>query len=77
MGRLNVFSNYQVDGAYAHLGQLMIQVFLDTMRIALDSLEYTDDSLRLQFPYNYIEARLKEPPDCLLASLAAMAEISC
>ena len=74
---MNVFSNYQFDGAYAHLGQLTIQVFLDTMRIASESREYTDDSLRLQFPYNYIEARLKEPPNCLLAHLDAMSEISC
>ena len=76
-GRLNVFSNYQVDGAYAHLGQPTIQVFLDAMRIASESLEYTDDPLRLQVPYDYIEARLKEPPDWLLARLAAMASISC
>ena len=77
MGRLNVFSFYQVDGAYTHLGQPTIQVFLDTMRIASESLEYIDDPLRLQVPYDYIEARLKEPPDCLLARLAAMAAISC
>ena len=53
------------------------QVLLDTMRIALESLEYTDDPLHLQIPYDYIEARLKEPPDCLLARLDAMAAISC
>ena len=47
------------------------------MCIALESLEYTDDLLRLQVPYDYIEAQLKEPPDCLLARLAAMAAISC
>ena len=55
-GRLNVFSNYQVDGAYAHLGQPTIRVFLDTMRIASESLEYTDNPIRLQVTYNYIEA---------------------
>ena len=38
-GSLNVFSNYQVDGAYAHLGQPTIQFFLDTMCIASESLE--------------------------------------
>ena len=63
-GRLKVFSNYQVDGDYTHLGQPTIQVsFLDAMCIALESLEYTDDPLRLQVPYDYIEARLKEPLD--------------
>ena len=76
-GHLNVFSNYQVDGAYANLAHPTIQVFLDTMRIALEPLEYTDDPLRLQVPYGYIEARLKEPPDCLLALLDTIAVISC
>ena len=73
-----MFSNYQVDGAYAQLGQPTIQVsFLDAMCIASESLEYTDDTLRLQVPYNYIEARLKEPNDFLLARLDEMAAISC
>ena len=49
-GRFNVFSNYQVDCAYAHFGQPTIPFFLDAMRIASESLEYTDDPLRLQVP---------------------------
>ena len=76
-GRLNVLSNYQVDGAYARLGQKTIQDLIDAMRIASESLEYTDDPLRLQVPYDYIEERIKDPPDCLLARMAAMAAISC
>ena len=70
-----MFSNYQVDSAYAHLGQPTIQVFLDTIRIASDFLVYIDDQLRLQVLYDYIEARLKDPPDFLLARLAAMVSI--
>ena len=51
-GSFNVLSNYQVDGAYAHLGKLTIKVFLDTMCISSESIEYTDDPLRLQMTYD-------------------------
>ena len=64
-----------VDGAYAHLGEQTIQDLVDAMCIASESLEYTDDPLHLQVTYDYIEARLKDPPDFLLARLAAMVAI--
>ena len=70
-----MFSNYQVDGAYAHLGEQTIQDLVDAMCIASESLEYTDDPLHLQVTYDYIEARLKDPPDFLLVRLAAMVAI--
>ena len=47
------------------------------MHIASESYEYTDDPLRLKVPYDYIEAWVKEPPECLLVRLDVMAEISC
>jgi hypothetical protein len=59
---LNVFTSYQVQGAYAHLGQTMNEKVHEALRVAASAI-YFDDPLRMSIPYEYLAKRLPEPPD--------------
>ena len=60
--RHNVYSSYQVHGAYAHVGQNEKQKMLQAVAAASKDI-YFDDPLRLSVPYNYVMKRIPEPPD--------------
>ena len=73
--RLKVWTNYQVQGAYAHLMQRGSNELMDALQHIESPMEYFNDPLRLQVPYEYLEARLIEPPDCIVAKVVAIASI--
>ena len=60
--RQNVYSSYQVHGAFAHVGQNENQKVLQTTAAASKDI-YFDDPLRLSVPYQYFWERIPEPPD--------------
>jgi len=72
--KFNVFSSYQVHGAYAHLHQSTN----DDVSLAIEEasgppLQQIWASLCLAIPYRQISQALFKPPDCCLASLVTIA----
>ena len=71
--KFNVFSSYQVHGAYAHLHQSTN----DDVSLAIEEasgppLKQIWDPLRLAIPYRWISQALFKPPDCCLACLLTL-----
>ena len=75
--RMHCYSFYQVDGAYAHVGQKTNASIAEAIQSASTPiLLYYDDPCRIAVAYNYFAARRPEPPDndflrglaCLLIS---------
>ena len=64
-------SFYQVQGAYAHLNQ-RTEKDLDEAVQAASRIVYYDDPVRLAVPYEFLMARLPEPPDGLLKSALSL-----
>ena len=60
--RHNVFSSYQVHGAFAHVGQNENQKVMNAILHATNYI-YFDNPLRLSVPYESITNRIPEPPD--------------
>jgi len=60
--RHNVFSSYQVQGAFAHLGQNENQKVMYALVHATNYIHF-DDPLRLSVPYEFVTNRIPEPPD--------------
>ena len=60
--RHQVYSTYQVQGAYAHLNQTENQKVQEAIKVASNVI-YFDDPLRLSVPYEYVAKRLPKPPD--------------
>jgi hypothetical protein len=72
--KFNVFSSYQVHGAYAHLHQSSG----DNVSLAIEEasgppLRQVWDPLCLATPYHWITQALFKPPDCCLARLVTIA----
>ena len=74
---LYVHSNYQVQGAYAHLGQQSISDLIEAISFAAKSSQFSDDPLRLQVPYDYIEVRIPKPPDRITSDLIGIMGVAC
>ena len=49
---------------------------MEAISAAKESLEYFDDPLYLQVPYEYVEARIIKPPACIIAKLFAIPILS-
>jgi hypothetical protein len=65
--RLLVSSGYQVHGVYAHLHQHNNKEVADAIADAVGpSLPKVWDPLCFAIPYQYLLAKLFEPPDCSL-----------
>ena len=58
----NIFTSYQVQGAFAHFGQNENQKLMNAITTATNYIHF-DDPLRLSVPYEYIAKRIPEPPD--------------
>ncbi len=72
--KFNVFSSYQVHGAYAHLHQSTNDdVSLVIEEASGPPLQQILDPLCLAIPYWWISQALFEPPDCCLARLVTIA----
>ncbi len=68
--KFNVFSSYQVHGAYAHLHQSTDDDVSSAIEEASGPpLKQIWDPLRLAIPYRWISQALFKPPDCCLARL--------
>ena len=72
--RYNVFSQYQVQGAYAHLMQKENTELMEALQLDAPT-QYFNDPLRLQVPYDFLAARLVKPPDCVVARVIAIMAI--
>lgn len=69
--RHNVFTSYQVDGAWCFLATINKQV-ADSLLEAMDSrtlIPFVDDPFHLAVAYSYVSARITEPPDCAFQTL--------
>ena len=75
--RFNVHSNYQVQGAFAHLGQETVWDLVDAISAATDSIEYINDPYRLQNLYKPIALRIKKSSDCVVENMLALFTIMC
>ena len=74
LSRYNVFSSYQVDGAWCFLATINKQV-ADSLTAAMDSktlIPFFDDPLKLACFYAYVAVRITEPPDCALQTIWAL-----
>ena len=72
--KFNVFSSYQVHGAYAHLHQSTDDDVSSAIEEASGPpLKQIWDPLCLAIPYRWISQALFKPPDCCLARLATIA----
>jgi hypothetical protein len=71
--KFNVFSSYQVHGAYAHLHQSTNDDVSSAIKEASGPpLKQIWDPLRLAIPYCWISQALFKPPDCCLARLLTL-----
>ena len=70
-------SNYQLQWAFAHFGQASVADLIEAISFATKSLQYFDDPIRLQVPYDYVEARIPKPPDCIMSELFGMISVAC
>ena len=71
---MHCYSNYQVQGAYAHLNKKMCQD-IDEALAAVCAIRYYDDPLHLAVPYLFFIDLLPEPPDGFVKSFLSLALI--
>ena len=71
---MHCYSHYQVQGAYAHLNQIICQD-LDEALAAACTIKYYDDPLHLAVPYLFFMDLIPEPPDEFVKSLLSLALI--
>ena len=68
---MQCYSNYQVQGEYAHLNQKIFQD-LDEALAAACAIRYYNDPLHLAVPYLFFMDLLPEPPDRFVKSFLSL-----